>query len=165
MLSGAAGGKANAAGRAYRPGDRSPGQVWSDVITDRAYACPALAGYRALATRAPLYAYEFTDPSAPAPFGALPADLNGGATHGAELPYLFDLTPGQPELTAAQQALATDLVGAWARFVVDGDPGGPIAWPRFNRDGPLLSINSAGPGLVPKTATDFATAHHCTLWA
>ncbi|HVH21650.1 MAG TPA: hypothetical protein VNA11_04255 [Pseudonocardia sp.] len=65
MLSGAAGGKANAAGRAYRPGDRSPGQVWSDVITDRAYACPALVTYRALATRAPLFAYEFTDRSAP----------------------------------------------------------------------------------------------------
>ena len=164
MLSSAAGGKANAAGRAYRPGDRSPGQVWSDVITDRAYACPALATYKTLATRAPLFAYEFTDRSSPAPFGALPDDLNGGATHGAELPYLFDLVPGQPELTPAQQALAADLVGAWARFVVKGDPGGPIPWPRFTRDGPLLSINSAGPGLVQKTAADFATTHHCALW-
>ena len=164
MLSDAADGKANAAGRAYRPGDRSPGQVWSDVITDRAYACPALSTYRALATRAPLFAYEFTDRSAPAPFGALPADLTGGATHGAELPYLFDLVPGQPTLTPAQQSLAGDLVGAWARFVVKGDPGGPILWPRFTRDGPLLSIGSAGAGLVPRTATEFATAHHCALW-
>ena len=39
MLSRAAGPRANAAGRAYRPGDRSPGRVWSEVITDRGYAC------------------------------------------------------------------------------------------------------------------------------
>jgi para-nitrobenzyl esterase len=164
LLSEAAGARANAAGRAYRPGERSPGRVWSDVITDRAYACPALDAYRALATRAPLYAYEFTDPSASTSFAALPADLSGGATHGAELAYLFDLVPGQPALTASQQALATELVGAWARFAVNGDPGGPILWPRWSGDGPILAIGSAGPGLVPTPAAEFAAAHRCSLW-
>ena len=95
----------------------------------------------------------------------LPGDLNGGATHGAEMPYLFDLVPGQPALTPAQQALATDLVGAWGRFVVRGDPAGPIQWPRWNGDGPILSIVSTGPGLAPKPATEFAAAHHCGLWS
>ena len=72
MLSRAAGPRANAAGRAYRPGDRSPGRVWSEVITDRGYACPTLRAYRSLGTRAPLYAYEFVDRSSPAPFSVLP---------------------------------------------------------------------------------------------
>ena len=40
MLSRAAGPRANAAGRAYRPGDRSPGRVWSEVITDRGLRVP-----------------------------------------------------------------------------------------------------------------------------
>ena len=73
--------------------------------------------------------------------------------------------PGQPALSAAQQALAAELVGAWARFVVRGDPGGPIPWPRFAADGPILSIGSAGQGLVPQTATQFAATHHCALWS
>jgi para-nitrobenzyl esterase len=165
MLSRAAGPRANAAGRAYRPGDRSPGRVWSEVITDRGYACPTLRSYRSLGTRAPLYAYEFVDPSSPAPFSVLPGDLNGGATHGAEMPYLFDLVPGQPALTPAQQSLAADLVGAWARFAVRGDPGGPVQWPRWSGDGPILSIVSTGPGLAPEPATEFAAAHHCGLWS
>jgi para-nitrobenzyl esterase len=139
--------------------------VWSEVITDRGYACPTLRSYRALGTRAPLYAYEFVDPSSPAPFSVLPGDLNGGATHGAEMPYLFDLVPGQPALTPAQQALAADLVGAWARFVVRGDPGGPVQWPRWSGDGPILSMVSTGPGLAPKPATEFAAAHRCGLWS
>lgn len=164
MLSRAAGGRSTAAGRAYRPGDRSPGRVWSDVITDRAYACPALTTHRALADRAPLYAYEFADPAAAATLAPLPAGLDGGVTHGAELAYLFDLVPGQPALTPAQQALATDLVGAWARFATTGDPGGPVPWPRFGRDGPILSIRGGGPGLVQTTAAAFAAAHHCALW-
>jgi para-nitrobenzyl esterase len=174
LLSAAAGPRAAAAGRAYRPGDRSPGRIWSEVITDRAYACPALAGYRALATRAPLFAYEFTDTSAPAAFAARPEDLADGATHGAELAYLFDpypsdpypsdAAPGRPALTPPQQALASALVGAWARFVVRGDPGGELVWPRWDGDGPILSIGSASQGMVPKPAAEFAAAHRCTLW-
>jgi para-nitrobenzyl esterase len=35
-----------AAGGAYPALDRSPGRAWADVVTDRAYACPALAGYQ-----------------------------------------------------------------------------------------------------------------------
>lgn len=165
LLAAAAGTRASAAGRAYLPGDRSPGRAWSDVITDRAYACPGLATYRALWPRAALYAYEFADPSAPAPFVTLPPDLAGSVTHGSEMAYLFDLVPGQPELTAPQQALSAELVGAWARFVVTGDPGGSLPWPRWDGDGQLLSFTTAGPGTTVRTGTEFAEAHHCALWS
>ena len=64
------------------------------------------------------------------------------------MPYLFDLVPGQPALSAGPAGAGRRLVGAWARFVVRGDPGGPIRWPRWSGDGPILSISSAGPGLA-----------------
>lgn len=37
----AAGSRATEAALAYVPAGRSPGRTWSDVVTDRAYACPA----------------------------------------------------------------------------------------------------------------------------
>ena len=164
LLASASGSRAAAAGRAYRLTDRSPGRAWSDVITDRGYACPALATYRVLGQRAPLYAYEFADPTAPATFVALPRDLARGVTHGAEMAYLFDLVPGQPVLTPQQQALAAELVGSWARFAATGNPNGDgaPAWPRWAGDGQVLVI--AGAGGVARPAPDFAAAHQCALW-
>jgi para-nitrobenzyl esterase len=167
LLSAATGTRAAEAGRAYRTVDRSPGRAWSDVVTDRAFACPGLTTYRALAGRGPVYAYEFTDPTAPSPYVALPPDLAGGAVHGAEMPYLFDLVPGQPELTADQQALAAELLDRWARFATNGDPNsgrtGTI-WPRWTGEGQLLTIAGAGPATTVSAAAAFAADHHCALW-
>jgi para-nitrobenzyl esterase len=163
-LSTASGSKAAQAGGAYRMRDRSPGRVWSDVITDRAYACPGLAMYRLVGGRAPLYAYEFADPTAPSPFVALPPDLTGGTTHGSELAYLFDLVPGQPAFTQQQQALAEQLVTSWAKFASTGDPnGGRIAWPRWKGFGQILAITGAT-NTTTMSAADFSTMHHCELW-
>jgi para-nitrobenzyl esterase len=166
LLASAAGVHARAAGRTYRALDRSPSRAWSDVITDRAYTCPALASYRWLAARGPVYAYEFADPTAPSPFVALPPDLAGGVTHGAEMPYLLDLVPGQPTFTPEQQALAAELVDRWARFVRTGDPNGPDLnpWPRWTGDGLVLTITGAGSGSTVTPAADVRNAHRCALW-
>jgi para-nitrobenzyl esterase len=175
LLSAAAGSRAAEAGRVYRIVDRSPGRAWSDVITDRAYACTGLTTYRALAERGPVYAYEFADPTAPSPYVALPPDLAGGTPHGAEMPYLFDLVPGQPQLTPGQQELADELLDRWARFATTGDPNGPTAgsgsgaapgtpWPRWTGDGQLLTVAGAGPATTVTPAARFAADHHCTLW-
>jgi para-nitrobenzyl esterase len=166
LLSAAAGARAAEAGALYPTVDRAPGRAWSDVITDRAYACPGLVNYRALAARGPLYAYEFADPAAPSPYVALPAGLAGGSPHGAEMPYLFDLVPAQPQLTATQQALATELVNRWARFATTGDPnaGTSTEWPPWSGDGRLLTIAGPGPATTVSPATAFATAHRCALW-
>lgn len=165
LLSVAARSRAADAGTAYRPVDRSAGRVWSDVITDRAFACPALAGYRSLGSRAPVYAYEFADPTAPSPFAALPPDLATGVTHGAEMAYLFDLVPGQPTLTGPQQELAAQLVQAWARFVTTGNPNGGdpgVDWPQWTGDGEILTFT--GEGTTVRPAAEFAAAHHCDIW-
>jgi para-nitrobenzyl esterase len=159
-------------GAAYPAVDRTPGRAWSDVITDRAYACPALANYTVLGTSAPLYAYEFDDPTAPSPYAALPRGLAAGVTHGAEMAYLFDLVPGQPAFTPAQQAAADRLVGAWARFVTTGSPAsdeadrdgpdGTGGWPRWSGGGTILSITDTGGTAIPAAA--FSAEHHCGLW-
>lgn len=149
-----------AAGGAYPAIDRSPSRAWADVVTDRAYTCPALAGYRQAGTRAPLYAYEFADPSAPPTFIGLPPALADGVTHGAEMAYLFDLVPGQPALTPAQQAQADRMVAAWARFVTTGDPG--PTWPRWTGSGQVLSIGATT--TVARPAADVAAEHRCNLW-
>lgn len=174
LVAGAAGSKTATVLRSYPPAGRSPGRVWSDIITDRAYACTNLATYRSMGSKVPLYAYEFADPTAPSPYIALPPDLTGGATHGAEMPYLFDLVPGQPVLTPEQQAVAAEMVGSWARFVTTGDPnGGPdgdpdgdtaLPWPRWTGDGAIRTIIGAGQGSAARPATDFAAAHRCGLW-
>ncbi|QJY48420.1 carboxylesterase/lipase family protein [Pseudonocardia broussonetiae] len=157
LLARAAGDRAREVGRAYAPGDRSPSRAWADVVTDRAYACPALATYDRLAGRGPVFAYEFADTRAPSPFAAPAPDLADGVVHGAEVPYLFDLRPGPP-LTAAQQGTATDLVAAWARFARTGDPG----WPAWGAGGPVRTITAGATSDVP--AAEFAAAHHCDLW-
>ncbi|MHA6782480.1 carboxylesterase/lipase family protein [Pseudonocardia saturnea] len=157
LLARASGDRARDAGRTYAPDGRTPARIWADVVTDRAYACPALAGYPALAARGPLFAYEFADAGAPSPFAALGPDLADGVTHGAEIPSLFDLRPGPP-LTADRQATATGLVTAWARFAATGDPG----WPAWSGAGTIRTITAAGAADRPAAA--YAADHHCDLW-
>jgi para-nitrobenzyl esterase len=151
---------------AYRSPDRSPGRAWSDVITDRAYACPGLVNHRTLADRGPLYAYEFTAPAPTGPYAGLPPDLAGGAPHAAELPYLFDLVPGQPELSEGQRALADELVRRWARFATTGEPAadGATPWLPWTGEGRLLTIGGPGPASTMTPASAFAIAHRCGLW-
>jgi para-nitrobenzyl esterase len=165
LLDDAAGRRRADARRAYPTKDRSPGRAWADVITDRAYACPALDAYRALGRRAPLFAYEFTDETAPVTFTALPPDLAGAATHGAEVAYLLDLVPGQPVLDEDQRELADRMVAAWARFATTGDPSAPggSAWPRWTGDGQIVALAPGEPTI--STGPDFADAHRCRLWS
>ncbi|MHA6615580.1 carboxylesterase/lipase family protein [Pseudonocardia sp. DLS-67] len=168
LLAGASTARAAEAGSAYPTVDRSPGRAWSDVITDRAYSCPGLVNYRALAERGPVYAYELADPAAPSPYVALPPDLAGGSPHGAEMPYLFDLVPGPTALTADQQPLAVELVDRWAGFAATGDPnrhpGSATAWPPWTGEGHLLTITGPGPATTVSSAAAFAEAHRCALW-
>ncbi len=93
-----------------------------------------------------------------APPGALPPI----ATHGTELPYLFDQpnAPFPATLTAAQQALAASMRAAWANFAANGGPSSrALPWPSF-ADGAMSLVEPQ-----PQVETDFAAAHHCAFWA
>jgi para-nitrobenzyl esterase len=132
-----------------------PDEVFGLAVSDASFACPALQVDRQTAARGvPTYAYQFNDDAAPG-FGL------GQATHGAELPYLFDLPNSPVVLNAGQQALAARMRADWASFAASGNPSSrALPWPSFNGSRVLSLVP-----LQSQVTTDFATAHHCSFWA
>jgi para-nitrobenzyl esterase len=137
---------------AYPP--TRPDFALSTLVSDASFACPALQVDSWTAARVPTYAYQFND------------DLGkslGQATHGAELPYLFDLpnSPFPVTLDPDQQALAASMRTDWARFALAGNPSSRLLpWPSFNGTQVLSLVP-----LQSQVTSDFAAAHHCSFWA
>jgi len=150
----------------YPPGTDGPSATaaFTTLVGDASFACPALQIDQQAAQRAPTYAYEFNDDNAPQLFTP-PGFLPPVATHGSELPYLFDLpnAPHPPQFSADQQALAASMRAAWAHFAATGNPAtAAVPWPAISANStPMLSLVPPQPQLE----TDFATRHHCAFWA
>lgn len=140
----------------------SPALALATVLTDwggSIGACPTLRTAQAAAPHAPVFAYEFSEDS-----GLVYEGFPLEAYHSWDLPFIWDVSDavGQfPDLSAEQEALATDLIAYWASFAHTGDPNGPRTepWPPFQSGGQVLglSANSIAP-------TTFATDHHCDFW-
>jgi para-nitrobenzyl esterase len=139
----------------------SPFEAASAAYGDAFFACGADAVSRLLSPWVPAYyAYEFADENA-SPLGA---------THAAELKYLFDVSlggslgGGPGSLPAPSQALARVVRAYWAAFARSGDPNAPALpddWRPFAADRvQVLSPPPPGGG----SATEYATRHHCALW-
>ena len=148
----------------YPPGAYpSADLAFSTLVSDANFACPALHLDLWTASRVPTYAYQFNDDHAPvnvAPPGALPPI----ATHGTELPYLFDQpnAPFPATLTTSQQALAASMRTAWANFAATGNPSSrALPWLSFADGAQVMSLVPP----QPQVETDFAAAHHCSFWA
>jgi para-nitrobenzyl esterase len=139
----------------------SPVVAFSLLVSDASFACPALQVDRWTAARGvPTYAYQFNDDSAP--LNIVGSGL-GLATHGTELPYLFDQpnAPFPAILNADQQALAASMRTDWASFAGTGDPSSrALPWPSFDGTRVLSLVP-----LQSQVTTDFAAAHHCSFWA
>jgi para-nitrobenzyl esterase len=134
----------------------SPTAAFSALAGDVSFACTALQLDRWTARRVPTFAYEFNDDGAPFP----PSPV---ATHGAEIPYLFDLpnAPFQITLSPDQETLAASMRAAWARFTARGNPSSAaVRWPSFNASAQMLSLVPP----QPQVETDFAARHHCSFW-
>jgi para-nitrobenzyl esterase len=86
---------------------------------------------RLQAPRAPVYFYQF-DLRPPFPPGSPQA--NWGASHFAELWYVFDHLGQEPwPWRPADRRLASQMARYWTNFAKTGDPNGPgvPTWPRF----------------------------------
>jgi para-nitrobenzyl esterase len=142
----------------------SPPVAFSTLVGDASFACPALQIDQQTARRAPTFAYEFNDDTAPPIFSGplIPPPV---ATHASELQYLFDLPNAAvpTPLNAGQQRLATSMRAAWANFAATGNPTtAAVPWPAISANStPMLSLVPPQPQLE----TDFAARHHCAFWA
>jgi para-nitrobenzyl esterase len=140
----------------------SPAVAFSALVGDASFACPAFQVDRWTAQRVPTFAYELNDDSAPEVF-APPLIPPPVATHGSELQYLFDLpnAPFPAPLSTDQQALATRMRAAWAKFAATGSPAtAAVRWPGFGDSARMLSLVPPQPQLE----ADFASRHHCAFW-
>jgi para-nitrobenzyl esterase len=139
--------------------------AYSAAVTDSAFACIADQMADGLARTAPVYAYEFNDPNAPAPQPLRTLSFPVGASHSLELRYLFDMG-GAPPLDPAQRRLSDQMVAYWTQFVITGVPraAGQPDWPQLGPDaatGPRLSLQPDGSRVV----TNFDESHQCRFWA
>jgi para-nitrobenzyl esterase len=119
--------------------DEALGQIFTDIT----FTCRGQDSNQLLAKFVPVHAYEFADPNAPDLFQPL-IGFSYGASHAAELQYLFDAktlqspadaaanaaspAPGAavqpPPLTTGGQQLAAEMKAYWANFVRFHDPNG-----------------------------------------
>ena len=138
------------------------------VATDQHFRCPArrvLAG--AAARGVPVWTYSFGltpscawDPRVPA-LDAVMALL--GATHGAELVYVFGAVDGLPRpggtcaLSAGDKAVSAAMVDAWASMAARAQPGG--GWPAYD------AVGSGGVNMVNGTwAIGKVDYSMCDFW-
>lgn len=101
----------------------SPDVALATVLTDEGRvhgSCRQVVSDEAAGARAPVYAYEFAEPT-----GDTTDGFPHGARHGADIPYFFDSYVREPvPMTEAQHRLADTLIGHWTTFARTGDPGG-----------------------------------------
>jgi para-nitrobenzyl esterase len=144
---------------------RSPLWALGTAMGDAVFSCPSHSTYGMLAAAGTVYPYEFDDPR-PAGFQPPGNETDLGATHSAELAYVFQRVVGtgaRPEFTPARQALSDTMVGYWTHFAATGNPNAPHTprWRPFTARAPYpQELTPAGIG----PNKDFTARHRCAFW-
>ncbi|WP_394841596.1 carboxylesterase family protein [Pendulispora brunnea] len=143
----------------------TPAMAWSQIMTDRIIVCPSVRAHRWLGAATRAYAYEFSDRNAPLVL-PLPPDVQRGALHSSEVPYLMNLLGFNPNFTADQKALSDQMIGYWTRFAKTGNPngGGSPAWaPVCGSDTTpnTQGLDTGAGGIHP---VDISAEHQCEFW-
>ncbi|HEY3630402.1 MAG TPA: carboxylesterase family protein [Jatrophihabitantaceae bacterium] len=138
----------------------APPATLARLLTDEAWACPAVQTDRLLARNVPTYGFEFADRNAPWFAAADQPGFPTGAYHAGELQYLFTRAYGTGTLNAAQQHLSNQMISYWTTFARTGNPNGfgTPHWTPF--DG--RHVQSLAPHAIHPV--DLATEHDCAFW-
>lgn len=160
--------RVNATFAAARFGGRVDAAVEA-VVTDTAYKCWAYRGARQAASRGlASYAYRFGHVPSCAWYAPIPQDAVAhlGATHTAEIPFVFNTTGGLPApggnctLKPAEAGMARSMSRAWTNMADSGKPGDAEFWPAFDDktwDGLDIGQDRMGVGRL-----DYSS---CAFWA
>lgn len=126
----------------------TPFEAASAIVTDAAFNCPALQSDLAMASRTPVYAYEFDEAT----------DETYASGHYADVEYLFDVSWSKKAETDVGKSIR-QIFGQFAR---SGDPnvGGSKEWQSLTAQDRYIRL------IGPKSQrqTDYETAHHCNFW-
>ncbi|NUT45843.1 MAG: carboxylesterase family protein, partial [Saccharothrix sp.] len=125
-----------------------PARAWAAVLTDRMWARATFRQHVALSAHTPTYAFEFADPAA----------SPQGASHGADIGYLF---PDEPP-TGGRGELSDAMIRYWTDFARTGDPNGDSGlppWPPFAEG---RHVQSLAPGAIG--GVDYRAGHRLDFW-
>ncbi|UOK73280.1 carboxylesterase/lipase family protein [Ancylobacter polymorphus] len=141
----------------------SASEAYASANTDSMFACSGLAMNRVLADQLPVYAYEFSDRTAPSYVG--PTSFPLLAAHTYELSYVFPGFRGgsdiRPILNPMQEKLSDEMVGYFANVAGLAATRGN-EWPRFDpRQNNFMTFALPASRMV---SGRFVEAHHCAFW-
>lgn len=135
----------------------SPQDALMRITSDDLLVCPTLdTATRVAAAGGSVHYYNFDRP----PPSPIIQSLKLGATHAAEIAYVFGTTP--QDFPPEDLALGLLMQGYWARHALLGDPngGGAQNWPAWQRDNDArLNFN-----LQSSIIRDFRR-DYCEFWA
>jgi para-nitrobenzyl esterase len=97
------------------------------LVTDYFFTCKARIAARAMSTVQPkTFVYRFTR--------VPPGDELLGASHGADIDYIFNAAGPRPQRERADSLLSDAMVAYWLQFAATGDPNRAEqpAWPAFS---------------------------------
>ncbi|MEB6378996.1 carboxylesterase family protein [Leclercia adecarboxylata] len=142
--------------------DENPSEAFAATVTDSLFACPARAVNLALSDIMPVYAYEFSDRTAPSYIGATTFPLL--AAHTFELAYVFPGFHGGGTATTTLNPLQEKLSGEMVSYfaAIAKMPSREQAWSRYSpqRDNYMTFALPAGSMISGR----FADVHHCAFW-
>ncbi|KAJ5820467.1 hypothetical protein N7474_006058 [Penicillium riverlandense] len=149
----------------------------AQVITDADYKCVAYEGLVSAAlNNIPVWTYEYTHNNTCPWLGTL-KQLQGhpeemalvGATHTAEIPFVFGNMNNQPlpggtcNATEDEDNLSKQMMSLWTAMAENADPStDAIHWPQF-----VLEKNASSPGLIFADSTLPGQVDYkaCKLWS
>jgi para-nitrobenzyl esterase len=124
----------------YRADGASPQVTAHLAYTDAAFTAPARWVAARTAGGAPTWLYQFSY------VPQRKREPDAGASHGAEIPFVFaswdDIPGANAFLTAQDRAMEGLMNGCWASFAKTGTPRcGTLAWPRYDAaSDPLMAF-------------------------